>query len=75
MPIGGIRISASEARLYAKMPRVVVEEEELVGQRREALLAAPAREVVRREVAGREARRDADGRADVEAERSRLLMR
>ncbi len=55
--------------------RVVVEEEELVGERREALLATVAREVVRREVARREARHDADRRADVQPERGRLLVR
>ncbi len=55
--------------------RVVVEEEELVGKRREALLASVAREVVRREVARREPRDDADRRADVEPERGRLLVR
>ena len=55
--------------------RVVVEEEDLVGKRREALLAAVAGEVVRREVARREPRHDADGRADVESERGRLLVR
>ena len=45
------------------------EEEELVGERGEALLAPVARGVVGREVAGREARHEAERRADVQAER------
>ena len=54
---------------------VVVEEEELVREGREALLTAVPREVVRGEVARREAGHDADGRPDVQSERRGLLVR
>ncbi len=54
---------------------VVVEEEELVVERGEALLPAVAGGVVCREVPGREPRHHADRGADVEPERGRLLVR
>ncbi len=76
IPIGAIAPQRIRRAHVGEDPaRVVVEEEELVGERREALLPSVAREVVRREVARRKARHHADRRADVQAERGRFLVR